>query len=81
MQTANKITDVMKQALDSNESISRLITETNNKATIGSNVVSQAVAQIDLVHQATSETADRIDELGEKSNKVNEIIGLITEIC
>ena len=79
-EVAEEITTRMEQALGSNTSISNLISETNDKANNGSAVVRKAISQIDLVHQTTEETASRVDELGEKSKQINQIVDLITAI-
>lgn len=77
---AEDISDRMKQALDFNNIITNLITETNDKANTGISVVDKAVSQINLVNQTTEETASRVDDLGEKSNQIHQIVELITGI-
>lgn len=78
---ANEISNVIEKALGATATITNLITETNKKANVGSEVVTNTLKQIDFVQQATTETANSVDRLGEKSNQVTQIVDMISNIA
>ncbi|WGV58073.1 methyl-accepting chemotaxis protein [Brevibacillus brevis] len=79
-QAALEISKGMEQAASSMQAVADLTVTANHKATTGNRVVTETVAQIELVQQKVNTTASVVDTLGEKSKEIGRIVTLITEI-
>lgn len=55
--------------------------ETTNAAIRGNDVVSRAVEQMNIINTKTEESSQVVNTLSLKSNEINKILGLITEVA
>ncbi|GGF99280.1 methyl-accepting chemotaxis protein [Paenibacillus abyssi] len=62
------------------QSVAGLSDAASNEASLGNDVVNQAVHQMNEVQQQVQNTTQVVNILGEKSNEIGEIVSLITEI-
>ncbi|MFB5678549.1 methyl-accepting chemotaxis protein [Paenibacillus terreus] len=80
-QAASEISSGMERASESIQSVSQLTVEANKKALNGNNVVIQTVEQMNTIHNTVSHTAGVVHALGDKTQEIGNIVGLITEIA
>lgn len=79
-QSTEEISRGMDQAATSIQQVTELTSSANEKAKEGTAVVNHAVAQMNLIHEKVNNTANVVHALGQKTDEIGNIIGLITEI-
>lgn len=79
-QATEDISKGMNQASSSIQYVTQLTQSANEKAQEGAEVVNHAVAQMNTIHDKVNQTADVVHKLGQKTDEIGEIIGLITQI-
>lgn len=72
---------MIAQTFDNLELISGLITETENKATEGTQLVDTTINSMESINEAVSNISREVDELNIDSNKISIIVELISEIA
>lgn len=80
-EAAGQISNKMNQAAQSIRSMTQLTTAANDKANSGNQVVKDTVEQMNVLQQAVDGTTGVINELGEKSREIGQIVNLITDIA
>lgn len=75
------ISSGMNQITVNIQSVTDASLETNSAAVQGNQVVVKAVEQMNLINTRTEESAEVVNQLSHKSNEINKIIGLITEVA
>ncbi|ADU29470.1 methyl-accepting chemotaxis protein [Evansella cellulosilytica] len=63
------------------EEVNRTSTNLSTKASDGSNVIDKTVQQMNTIQMRTTSTAKLVEELGNKSNRIGEIVSLITSVA
>jgi len=71
----------MQHAAISIEHVETSTTTANQRAAAGNELVIQTVEQMNLVHKTVGETAEMVYSLGEKSNRVDQIVMIIGQIA
>lgn len=80
-ESAEQISIGMNHAARSIYSMAELTEVANEKANSGNQIVMDTVEQMNVLQQSVSGTAEVINELGEKSKEIDQIINLITDIA
>ncbi|MGZ4162994.1 MAG: methyl-accepting chemotaxis protein, partial [Tumebacillaceae bacterium] len=80
-QVATDISGSMQEITANIQSVTDSSVEAASKADSGQQVVGQVIAQMSLINERVRLTADVVQELGKKSNEIEEITGLITSIA
>lgn len=76
-----EISTGMNQITTNIQNVTDAAVETNNAAIQGNQVVVKAVEQMNLINKKTEESSQVVHHLSDKSNEINEIIGLITAVA
>ncbi|ADU28943.1 methyl-accepting chemotaxis protein [Evansella cellulosilytica] len=86
--TTSAVSDIVKDIQASMEQISSNIQtvndstqESTNKTIHGGKVIEQTIIQMNHIHEKTEATSYLIQQLGNKSSKIGEIVTLITEVA
>lgn len=77
----DEISKGMNQAATSIQVVAELSTGANEQATAGNKVVGETIDQMNTVQNQVKATANVVNSLGEKSNKISSIVTLITEVA
>lgn len=80
-ESAEQISIGMNHAARSIRSMAKLTEAANEKANVGNQVVINTVEQMNVLQQSVSGTAVVINELGEKSKEIGQIVNMITDIA
>jgi methyl-accepting chemotaxis protein len=80
-QVVTEISKGMNEAALSIQSVADLAVTSNQKATVGTKVVNETIEQINVVQQKVRSTADVVNNLGEKSKEIGQIVEIITQIA
>lgn len=80
-QAVTEISKGINEAATSIQSVADLTVATNQKATIGTKVVSETMEQMNIVQQQVDSTAQVVNTLGEKSKEIGQIVEIITQIA
>ncbi|MBB5173402.1 methyl-accepting chemotaxis protein [Texcoconibacillus texcoconensis] len=62
------------------QSVHQSARDTSKKAEEGTKVINQSMQQMDTIHGKTSASAQLVQQLGEKSEKIGDIVSLITDV-
>lgn len=71
----------MAQTITAIKSVVNVSNLAENQANEGNNIAAETIKQMDLVQQSVKETSSIIRLLGEKSQEINQIIDMITQIA
>lgn len=77
----NDISSGMEQIAGNMEQVNRSAVMTSEKSAEGSLVINQIANQMQLINDKTNSTSTSVEQLGEKSNEIGKIIGLITAVA
>nr|WP_309098733.1 methyl-accepting chemotaxis protein [Fredinandcohnia onubensis] len=80
-QTLNDLTSLLKQIDTSSKIVSKTSFEASDKAIDGSTLVSGIIHRMDEISQTVNQLSQKVKTLGESSNQINQIIGVITGIA
>ncbi|WP_442857383.1 methyl-accepting chemotaxis protein [Bacillus sp. FJAT-42315] len=75
-----QMTEQMEQAKQSVTSITNAIEQTNKTAELGYGKINESLKQIQHIDETQSATANKMKELGQKSEEIGQIIDFITTI-
>lgn len=78
---SKEISKMMEQSESSIQSVATTSVSTNNKAKKGNELVVKTVNQMSDVHEAVNKTSEIINSLEMKSNKIGDIVEIITHIA
>ncbi|OIJ11647.1 methyl-accepting chemotaxis protein [Anaerobacillus arseniciselenatis] len=78
---AGEISVGMNQITTNIQSVTDASVEMSNSATQGNEVVKQAVQQMNLINTKTEDSSKVVGHLSSKTNEINQIISLITEVA
>lgn len=70
----------MEQAASSMQTVADNSLSTTEKAVHGSKIIEKTINQMKMINTTVSNTATIVDSLGEKSNEIENIVTMITEI-
>jgi len=80
-QTVNELTSLLKQIDTSSKIVSKTSFEASDKAIDGTNLVSGIIHRMDEISQTVNHLSRKVKTLGESTNQINQIIGVITGIA
>ncbi|RUL55037.1 methyl-accepting chemotaxis protein [Lysinibacillus antri] len=80
-QSVNEISKGMEQVANSIQTVSDLTMATNQKAEVGTVVLSETVTQMEIVQENVNQTANIVTKLSERSKEIGTILELISGIA
>ncbi|KGA95727.1 methyl-accepting chemotaxis protein [Alkalihalobacillus alcalophilus ATCC 27647 = CGMCC 1.3604] len=78
--SANEISISMKKIMENVKEVTESAQLTKGKSDIGHEVIQHSVGQMDIINERTEKVTSIINQLGDKTNEINNIVAFITGV-